>query len=143
MNKQGFIQTVYTESAEAYEAHTLETLLKDVNSKEVLADKAYDTADNRNLLKSRNIKDRILRKAVRNKPIIQRQKVKNILISKIRYKIEQYFGRLKRGFNFAKASYFSTVKVQAQALLKSCCFNIVKSSQYDDLVNLSLVLKAL
>ena len=51
MNKQGFIQTVYTESAEAYEAHTLETLLKDVNSKEVLADKAYDTADNRNLLK--------------------------------------------------------------------------------------------
>ncbi|WP_318263435.1 transposase family protein [Francisella-like endosymbiont] len=90
---------------------------------EVLADKAYDIADNRNLLKSRNIKDRILPKAIRNKPITKRQKVNNILISKIKYKIEQCFGRLKRGFNF----YFSTVKVQAQALLKSCCFNMLKA----------------
>ena len=39
---------------------------------EVLADKAYDIADNRNLLKSRNIKDRILPKAIRNKPITKK-----------------------------------------------------------------------
>ena len=44
---------------------------------EVLADKTYDIANNRNLFKSRNIKDLILPKAIKNKPITKRQKVNN------------------------------------------------------------------
>ncbi|KFJ66628.1 IS5 family transposase [Francisella tularensis] len=53
-NKHGFIQTLHTESAEVYEAHRLETMLEDINCKHLLADKAYDTAANRDLLKLTN-----------------------------------------------------------------------------------------
>ncbi|MGQ4005928.1 transposase [Francisellaceae bacterium CB300] len=126
-DEHGFIQTIHTESAEAYEAHRLETMLEDVNCKHLLADKAYDTAANRELLKTKNINNRILKKAVRNKPLSKRQKVPNNLISKTRYKVERCFGTMKRKFNFARASYFSTIKVNAQALLKAMCFNALKA----------------
>jgi len=125
--EHGFIQTVHVESAEVYEAHRLEVLLEDVECKHVLADKAYDTAANTELLKQRKINNRILKKALRNKPLTKRQKKRNILISKVRYKVEQCYGTLKRRFNFARASYFSTVKVNAQALLKAMCFNSLKA----------------
>jgi IS5 family transposase len=126
-DEHGFIQTIHTESAEVYEAHRLEIILKDLDCKHVLADKAYDTTANQAMLKERNIKNRILKKAVRNKPLTKRQKTRNILISKVRYKVEQCYGTLKRRFNFARASYFSTVKVNAQAILKAICFNSLKA----------------
>lgn len=126
-DEHGFIQTIHTESAEAYEAHRLEMILDDLNCKHLLADKAYDTAANRELLKIKKINNRILRKAVRNKPLTKRQKSRNILISKTRYKVERCFGTMKRKFNFARASYFSIAKVNAQALLKAMCFNALKA----------------
>ena len=126
-NQHGFIQTVHTESAEAYEAHRLETMLEDLNCEHLLADKAYDTVANRDLLKKKKVKNRILQKAIRNKPLTKRQKRRNILISKTRYKVERCFGTLKRKFNFTRASYFSTIKVNAQALLKAMCFNVLKA----------------
>ncbi|WP_395167301.1 transposase [Francisella salimarina] len=118
---------MHTESAEVYEAHRLETILRDINCKQLLADKAYDTAANRELLKIKKINNRILKKAVRNKPLTKRQKSRNILISKTRYKVERCLGTMKRKFNFARASYFSTVKVNAQAFLKAICFNALKA----------------
>lgn len=126
-DEHGFIQTVHTESAEAYEAHRLETMLEDLNCEHLLADKAYDTVANRDLLKKKKVKNRILQKAIRNKPLTKRQKRRNILISKTRYKVERCFGTLKRKFNFTRASYFSTIKVNAQALLKAMCFNVLKA----------------
>ena len=119
--------TIHTESAEVYEAHRLETMLDDINCKHLLADKAYDTAANRELLKSKKVNNRILQEAVRNKPLTKRQKRRNILISKTRYKVERCFGTMKRKFNFARASYFSTIKVNSQALLKAMCFNALKA----------------
>ncbi|WP_224732675.1 IS5 family transposase [Francisella sp. SYW-9] len=126
-DEYGFIQTIHTESAEVYEAHRLELILKDLDCKHVLADKAYDTTANQAMLKEKNIKNRILKKALRNKSLTKRQKTRNILISKVRYKVEQCYGTLKRKFNFARASYFSTVKVNAQAILKAICFNSLKA----------------
>ncbi|MBK2356803.1 IS5 family transposase [Francisella hispaniensis] len=126
-DEHGFIQTIHTESAEVYEAHRLEIMLDDVNCKHLLADKAYDTAANRELLKAKKINNRILQKSVRNKPLTKRQKRRNILISKIRCKVERCFGTMKRKFSFSRASYFSTVKVNAQALLKAMCFNALKA----------------
>lgn len=122
-----FIQTIHTELAEAYEAHRLETILDDLNCKHLLADKAYDTAANRELLKTKKIRNRILQKAVRSKPLTKRQKRRNILISKTIYNVERCFGTIKRKINFARASYFSTAKVNAQALLKDMCFNALKA----------------
>ena len=50
------------------------------------------------------------------------------MISKIRYKVEQGFGTLKRKFKFTRASYFTTPKVQGQMALKAIAFNLLKAS---------------
>lgn len=126
-DEYGFIQAIHTESAEVYEGHRLETMLKLISAERLLADKAYYDANNNELLKSKGIKNRILQKAVKNKPLTKRQRLRNILISKVRYKVEQCFGTLKRKFNFTRANYFTTIKVHSQALLKACCFNMLKA----------------
>ncbi len=44
-----------------------------------------------------------------------------------KYKVEQCFGTLKRRFQFRQTSYFSTAKCQAQTVLKSIAYNILKA----------------
>lgn len=51
----GFIQTVHIKSVEVYEAYRLKTILEDVDCRHVLADKAYDLAANKAILKEKDI----------------------------------------------------------------------------------------
>ena len=126
-DKHGFIQNVHTTPASSYEAYELEHMLNQVDVKRIYADKAYDTQDNKDMLKLKKIKNAILAKAKRNKPLTQTQKKRNKLISKTRFKVEQCFGTLKRIFGFNRASYFGIAKVHTQAVLKACCFNMLKA----------------
>ncbi len=128
-DEYGFIQTILyiLNQQKLMRLTRLETMLADVNCKHLLTDTAYDTSANRELLKTKKINNRIWQKAVRNKPLTKRQKRRNIIISQNRYKVERCFGTIKRKFNFARASYFSTVKVNTQALLKAMCFNALKT----------------
>ena len=48
-------------------------------------------------------------------------------VSKDRFRVEQSFGTLKRRFNFSRASYRTTIKVQAQFTLKAMCLNLLKA----------------
>ncbi|MFZ1852250.1 MAG: transposase [Nitrosomonas sp.] len=57
-----------------------------------------------------------------------RQKLANSLISKKHYIVEQCFGTIKRLFKMRRASYFGTVKVNAQVILKSICINLKKAA---------------
>lgn len=68
-----------------------------------------------------------MKKAHKNKPLTSAQKRFNRLISKVRYKVEQGFGTLKRTFRFERASYLTTSKVQAQMTLKAIAFNLLKA----------------
>ena len=52
---------------------------------------------------------------------------KNKLISKRRFKVEQCFGTIKRKFNFSRASYLRTEKVEGQFYFKAMCFNLLKA----------------
>jgi transposase, IS5 family len=98
------------------------------NAERVLTDKGSASKAHRDYLKSKKIKCGIMHKAVRNKPLCQRQKRANKLISKTRYRVEQFFGTLKRKFDFRRASYIGTVKVNAQMLLKGMCANLLKAA---------------
>jgi IS5 family transposase len=73
------------------------------------------------------MKNGIMVKAVKGKPLTRWQKRFNKLISKKRYIVEQAFGTLKRRFQFHRASYFTTVKVHTQMILKSIAFNLLKA----------------
>jgi len=65
--------------------------------------------------------------ACKHKPLGYWQKAFNKLISKIRYKVEQAFGTIKRRFKFTRASYFGTEKVLGQCILKAIAFNLLKA----------------
>jgi IS5 family transposase len=83
--KHGFIQEVHVTPANKSECGELEKVLETINPKSAYADKAYASKANRNYLKERGIKDRILYKAARNKPLTKWQKKFNRLASKTRF----------------------------------------------------------
>ena len=68
-----------------------------------------------------------MHKAQKNKPLTNRQKLANKLISQKRFIVEQGFGTLKRIFSFARASYLTKTKVCGQFTLKAICFNLLKA----------------
>ena len=79
------------------------------------------------MLSAYDYKVKLLYKAFRNKPLTRRMVQFNKLISKTRWRIEQCFGTIKRRFTFQKASYFTTIKVDAQFKMKAMCHNLIKA----------------
>ncbi len=125
--KDGYIEKIKVTPANRSEVKELVPTLPDKKPVRVYADKGYASKDNRNQLQKRQIKDGIMEKAVRGKPLSYWQKKKNKLISSKRFIVEQAFGTLKRRFQFSKASYVTRVKVQTQFILKATCFNLLKA----------------
>jgi len=100
----------------------------------VYSDKGNASAANRELLKGHGLKDGIMHKAVRGRPLGKREKQINRMISEIRYIVEQGFGTLKRPLNFARASYFGLDRVHAQAIRKMMCLNLKKAANMIELI---------
>lgn len=127
---EGFICGVHTAPANESEMnHFVPAIDKaHIAPTRVYADKGYASAKNRSHLHQRKIKSAIMHKAQRNKPLSARQIKANKLISRRRYIIEQCFGTAKRLFGMARASYISTIKVNAQVIMKGICMNLLKAA---------------
>ena len=67
-------------------------------------------------------------KAHRNQSLRERSIKRNNLIKRTRWVVEQTFGTIKRIFNFRKAKYFTTQKVENQAYFMALCLNLLKGS---------------
>lgn len=124
--QDGYIQRVHVTPANVSEVATLKEALADLRPKRLYTDKGYASSANRSYLQANKVKNGIMFKAAKGKPLSVWQKRFNKLISKRRYLIEQGFGTLKRRFNMARASYMGTLKVQAQLILKAIAFNLLK-----------------
>jgi IS5 family transposase len=124
----GFIQASHVSPANTAEVNQLEKSIIDLPPhKDLYADKAYASQTNHALLKNRKLKNRVMLKAARNRPLMHWQKVFNKLVSKRRFLVEQGFGTLKRKFQMQRASYMTQEKVEAQLCLKAICFNLLKA----------------
>ena len=77
----------------------------------VRADKGYSSEKNRNYLKSEKLKDGIMHKAVKNKPLNDHQIQFNKLVSKTRFKVERTFAGITRWFKTGIARYVGQQKV--------------------------------
>ena len=93
----------------------------------VYADKGYDSEENRQHLEHRLLDD-IMRKAHRNRPLMENQTKRNRYLSKTRYVVEQSFGTLHRKFRYARAAYFGLIKVSVQSHIKAMCLNLLKAA---------------
>jgi IS5 family transposase len=93
----------------------------------VYGDKGYTSAKNRELLKANKYKDGIMNRAYRNKPLTDRERQRNRLISKKRFIVERVFGTLKKHYDMARASYLGTARVQGELLLSSLAYNLKRA----------------
>ena len=94
----------------------------------VLADKGYASEKNRTILADKKLKDGIMYKAARNKPLTTAQRIINRFISSVRYKVEQSIGTLKRGYHFFRMRYIGLKKGNMEFLLNAMAFNLKKAA---------------
>lgn len=130
VDENGMIDAVTTVSANVNDSKTLAVLLSMLpqdRKEEILADKGFKTPENDELLKQQNIKNRIMDKAYRNRPLSQRQIQRNKLISKYRYVVERTFGSIKRWFGGHVARYKGFIKTHAQHVLQAIAYNLKRS----------------
>lgn len=131
-DNQGLVLGVLTTTASKNEIANLEEVLETVNvalPKDIplKADKGYQSKKNVELLKQRNLKNHILKKAYKNKPLTHWEKKFNKLIGKTRFKVERTFGGIKRWFNGGLARYRGMEKMHTQNLMEAMCYNLYRS----------------
>lgn len=124
----GYIESVHVQSANKAEVHELARAIDTASSQRIYADKGFASRANRKLLKERGLKDGLMEKALRNRPLTHWQKVKNRLISSKRFVVERTFGTLKRQFMMHRADYTSLLKVEGQLRIKALCLNLLKAA---------------
>ena len=123
----GLILAVHATPANHSDTGELEVLVKTSRlpaKSRVYGDKGYTSAKNRKILKENKCKDGIMNRAYRNKPLTDRERKRNKLISKRRFVVERVFGTLKQHYDMARASYLGTAKVQGELLLSSLAYNL-------------------
>lgn len=123
----GLILSSHATPANYSDTGELEVLVKGSHlpaKSRVYGDKGYTSEANRKVLKRHKCKDGIMNRACRNKPLTERERNRNRLISKRRYIVERVFGTLKQHYGMARASYVGTLKVQGELLLSALAYNL-------------------
>jgi len=93
----------------------------------VYADKGYHGQANRDFLYLNDIADGIMRKDERNATLTQLEIERNKMISKVRYKIEQYFGVTALHQGAGRARFTTLAKEGWDRLCHAIAFNIKRS----------------
>lgn len=125
---EGFIDKTHVTPANLSELKELAPMINDLaQGVRVQTDKGFFSKENKQNLRNKGLKNGLMYRAYKNKPLTKRMKQFNKLISKTRYRIEQSFGTIKRRFSYQKASYFTTEKVNAQFAVKAMCLNLLKA----------------
>ena len=128
--KDGFILGGHVTPAHIADITEFDRLLAEANLAPdalVLADKGYTSRKNRITLAERNYIDGIMHKAARGKPLTFLQRLMNRLISRVRYRVEQGIGTLKRGYGFSRMRYTGLTKGNMEFILTAIAFNLKKA----------------
>jgi len=102
-------------------------MIEGAKARRGLADKAYSSRKNRDMLRGQH-RDGILLKAARNRPLRGSGKRFNKLIPKRRFRMEQCFGTMKRLFGLHRARSFGLDKTHAQPALAAMGQNLLKAA---------------
>lgn len=128
-NQDGYVLGLHTTAANESDIKNLKTALDTIAlppRTAVFADKGYASAENDKILVDKKLKNRILNKAQKNKPLTEMEKQINKKISQTRYKIERTYGSIKRWFKAGEARYIGKAKMHSQHLLQSICYNLYR-----------------
>ena len=93
----------------------------------VMADKGYDSAENREALSRMKLKSRIMHKAQKNRRLTERETAVNKAISKFRYAVERTYGSMRRWFGAGIARYVGLAKTHAQHIMEAIAYNLYRT----------------
>jgi IS5 family transposase len=97
--------------------------------KKVFADKGYFGEKNREFLSLNQIQDGIMRKATRGAQLTAYEIERNKAISKIRYKVEQYFGISHLHHHAHRARFTRLIKNAMDSLFRQLAFNLFRGTK--------------
>jgi len=97
--------------------------------KKVFADKGYFGEKNREFLSLNQIQDGIMRKATRGAQLTAYEIERNKAISKIRYKVEQYFGISHLHHHAHRARFTRLITNALDALFRQLAFNLFRGTK--------------
>jgi len=129
--KDGYVIGGHVTPANTADTTEFEKLINESRISEgsiVLADKGYAGEKNRTILAEKKLKNGIMAKAARNKPLSLLQRIFNRLISSVRYKVERSIGTLKRGYHFSRMRYLGLKKGNMEFFLNAMAFNLKKAA---------------
>jgi transposase, IS5 family len=126
---EGLVLGVLTTTASVNEISNLEEVLDKVDLPKGIslkADKGYQSNKNKEILQKKELKNHILKKAIKGKPLTDWEKKFNKLIGKVRFKVERTFGSIKRWFGSQTARYRGIEKMHTQNLMEAMAYNLYR-----------------
>jgi len=123
VDEDAFITSAITTAGNVHDSQCFEDLLTGAEVA-VYADSAYASSKHDQLLRDKHIKNGILKRAYRNKPLTKAEKQRNKQLSSIRSTVERVFGLLKQHYGMGKARYLGKARNHARLLLMSMAYNL-------------------
>lgn len=123
VDEDGLIAGAMTTAGNVHDRQCLEDLLTGAEVA-AYANSAYASAAHDALLKQKNIKNGILKRAYRNRPLTKAEKQHNKHLSSIRSTVERVFGILKQYYGMGKARYLGRARNHARWLLMGMAYNL-------------------
>lgn len=122
-DEDGFIVASDFTAGNVHDSQCFRALLRG-DETAVYADSAYASAATTRMLTCGGIKNGVLERAYRNKPLSKAQKGNNKIKSRIRSTVERVFGVLKLHYGMAQARYLGKARNKMRFALMSMAYNI-------------------
>jgi IS5 family transposase len=116
--------------ANVHDSQVVEELIEG-EEEVVYADKAYCSEAISRKLEERGIRNGIMEKGRRNKPLSEESKQRNKVISRIRHKVERVFGIMSLHLNRRVARYVGLLANRVHLFLTVFAYNLVKLKNYE------------
>ncbi len=127
VEEDDFIKNYDYTAGNTHDSNIFEKLLTG-NEQEVYADSAYKSNEHDLMLEDKGIRNRVLERAYRNKPLTSDQKFANRNNSGTRSIVERVFGVLKLHYGMSKARYMGLARNKARFGLMSLAYNIKRGA---------------
>jgi IS5 family transposase len=134
-DENGMQLSVHTTTANEHDSKGLKPCLENQDEElaisACLTDKGFQGPDNvalfKSPLKNRKVKNRIMHKSYKNRPLTDWQKKYNKLISKKRWVVERTLAGMRRWFRSGVARYVGLAKTHTQHLLEAMAYNLYRA----------------
>jgi len=136
-DEQGVVESVQSAPANRSEMRGFTEVIAKAGiskGKRVLSAPLSDSRRNREYLKSKQLKDGIMRRKMKGKEWGRWSKLRNKLIARRRFVVERTFGTLKRVYGLHRARSIGLEKVHGEAVLKAIAYNLKRGLKHQEIL---------